>query len=512
MSDSDIPSKPSRPINRWGMGVMSVLQLVFLAAFLVAANYLATQHYKRVDLSREGAYSISPATERYLTDAALAKRERPVKWIMAWRKSSPFFERTRALAEEYARKSGGKIELELIDPLRGPARAQQVMASYGLSLVHDMILIDARADDAPVVRETAEGRRELNTHVKIATAEEMVIYTTDNESQRRPTSFQGEDVLTARLVEAIEGKPRRMLFLADKSRVQGSGDESPWAALEGTLRLQNIELAGVNLSGMKEVPADAEGVALVAPKYDLTDEELAVLEAYWNRPRAALLILLEPGEAPPKLRAFLRSQGVTPRRDRVVTRIDERTESTVRAAFTYGVPFLKDLAGQTTLFEGASCSLEVRENQDDLMDRRIFPIGLIEAAEGYWGESKFGDGKEAYDEREDQAAPLFLAAGVVRGAEADDRFAAGSSRMVVMSNIDFLKTTHQQAANFDFLASASNWLVGRESLAGIGPRSIGTYKMPILDAQVSFINRVNLFFLPGFLILVGAFIWSSRRA
>jgi hypothetical protein len=86
---------------------------------------------------------------------------------------------------------------------------------------------------------------------------------------------------------------------------------------------------------------------------------------------------------------------------------------------------LKDLAGQTTLFEGASCSLEVRENQDDLMDRRIFPIGLIEAAEGYWGESKFGDGKEAYDEREDQAAPLFLAAGVVRGAEADDRFAAG---------------------------------------------------------------------------------------
>jgi hypothetical protein len=36
--------------------------------------------------------------------------------------------------------------------------------------------------------------------------------------------------------------------------------------------------------------------------------------------------------------------------------------------------------------------------------------------------------------------------------------------------------------------------------------------MPILAAQVSFINRVNLFFLPGFLILVGAFIWSSRRA
>jgi hypothetical protein len=57
-----------------------------------------------------------------------------------------------------------------------------------------------------------------------------------------------------------------------------------------------------------------------------------------------------------------------------------------------------------------------------------------------------------------------------------------------------------------------NWLMDRQALAGIGPRSLGTYKLPILDAQVSFINRVNLFFLPALLLLTGAFIWSSRRA
>lgn len=516
MSDSiptpDPPPKPARPINRWGIGLMAAIQLVSITALLLAANYLATRHYSRIDLSRDGAYSLSPATRGFLADPVITERDRPVKWIMAWRKSSPFFERARALAEEYARHSGGAIELEIVDPLRGPARAQQVMANYGISLVHDMILIDARADDSPAVRDSDEGRRELNARVRIATAEEIVVHSTDTDGQRRPTGFQGEDILTARLVEAIEGKPRRLLFLADKSRVQGSEDKSPWAALEDTLRLQNIQLSGINLSGLPDIPEDAEGIALVAPKYDFTDDEVAVLERYWNRPGSAVLILLEPGETPPKLRAFLRSQGVTPRRDRIVTRVDSRTESTVRAAFTYGVPFLNDLAGQTTLFEGASSSLEVREGEDDLVDRRIFPIGLIQAAEDFWGETKFGDGKESFDPREDHPAPLFLAAGVVRGVEADDRFAAGSSRMIVVSNIDFLKTTHQQAANFDFLASAGNWLVGRESLAGIGPRSLGTYKLPILDAQVSFINRVNLFFLPGFLILAGALIWSSRRA
>ena len=108
--------------------------------------------------------------------------------------------------------------------------------------------------------------------------------------------------------------------------------------------------------------------------------------------------------------------------------------------------------------------------------------------------------------------PLFIAACVTRGAASDDRFADATSRMVVVSNTDFLSPDSQHAENIDFLASSVNWLMNRQSLAGIGPRSLGIYKLPILDAQVSFINRVNLFFLPGFLFLTGAFIWSSRRA
>jgi ABC-type uncharacterized transport system involved in gliding motility auxiliary subunit len=154
----------------------------------------------------------------------------------------------------------------------------------------------------------------------------------------------------------------------------------------------------------------------------------------------------------------------------------------------------------------------VREGADDLLNRRIYPIGLIEVQPPFWGETKFGKGNEAFNEEEDHAAPFSIAASVTRGAEADDRFAADTSRMVVISNTDFLAAKNQSAENLDFLASSANWLVGRESLAGIGPRSLGTYKLPLLDAQVSFINRVNLFFLPAFLIVIGIFVWSSRRA
>jgi hypothetical protein len=504
-------SNPARALNRWGIGTLSILQILFLALILITLNYLAAHYFLRADLSREAAYSLSPSTRSYLADPAIKSREKPIKWIMAFRRSSPFYERVRAIAEEYARHSNGKIILEVVDPLRSSDRTEQVAAAYGITLVRDLIIMDARNDDSPVTTEDTTGTKSLNPNVKIVVADEMAIHTT-TDGQRRITGFQGEDILTARLVESIEGSPKKMLFLADKSRIDAAGENSPWKSLEDTLRFQNVELSPVNLSGLKEIPAATEGVALVAPKYDLTDEELAVLENYWNRPHAAILVILKPGETPTKLRAFLRNHGVTPRRDRVITLDENRITTTARGAFTFGVDFTKDLAGQATVFEGASSSLEVREGAEDLMNRQINPIGLIEVSKGFWGESRFGEGKETYDEKEDHAAPLHLAACVTRGAASDDRFASDTSRMIVISNTDFLDPARQRAENIDFLASSVNWLVNRESLAGIGPRSLGTYKLPILDAQVSFINRVNLFFLPAFLLLIGALVWSSRRA
>jgi len=518
---SEPKAKPARPLNRWSVGTLSVLQIVFLAITLVALNYLAENHFQRIDYSREGNYTLSPRTKNYLKGQDLSEHEKPIKWIMAFRRSSPFYERVRAIAEEYARLSDGKIELEFVDPLRSSDRAQEVIAAYGLPLTKDLIIMDARKDDGPVSSEETvssddpeadkKPSRILNPNIKIVVAEDMVVYTTvDN--QRRPTGFQGEDVLTARLVESIEGRARKMVFLSDKSRIDIENENSPLKSLQSTLLFQNVELRGINLSGLEEIPADVEGVAMVAPKYDVTDAELAVLEKYWNSPRAALLILLTAGETPPKLRTFLRSNGVTPRNDRIISVKDKSVNTATRGVFTYGVDFTKSLAGQATIFEGATSSMEVREGAEDLMNKQINPVPLIQAAEGFWGETKFGEKNIAFDPAEDNAPPLSIAAGVTRGAASDDRFADDTSRMVVISNTDFLKPNQMHAENIDFLASSVNWLMNRKSLAGIGPRTIGTYKLPLLNAQVSFINRVNLFFIPAFLFLTGTFIWSSRRA
>lgn len=503
--------KPARPLNRWGMGTLSVLQTTLLAVILIALNYLAVHHFHRIDASRSADYSLSPATRNYLKSETIQSRQSPIKWIMAFRRTSPFYERVRILAEQYEQLSSRKIDLEVVDPIRSPDRMQEITAAYGITLVRDLIIIDARTDESAALTEDANKIKVLNPHVKILAAEDMAVFAIAD-GKRKLTAFQGEDVLTARLVESIEGKPRKMALIADKSRIDTSDLSPARKALEDLLRFQNVELSEITIANLANIPADISGLVLVAPKYDLTDDELAVLERYWDQPRAAFLVFIDSGEAPPKLRSFLRSNGITPRKDRVVARDNQKLVTTARGIFAKGVPFIQDLAGQTTEFGGASSSLDVREGAEDLMNRRINPIGLLQSADGFWGETKFGQGDEAFDEKEDNPPPFYLAACATRGAESDDRFAADTSRMVVIANTDFLNPDNHRAENLDFLASSVNWLVGREALAGIGPRSLWSYKLPILDAQVSFINRVNLFFLPAFIILIGAFVWSSRRA
>lgn len=505
-------SKPKAPsLNRWSIGSISVIQIVLLALAVMLVNYLSLHHYLRADLSRNKDYSLSSSTSNYLKSEALQNREQPIIWIMAFRKSSPLYEQVRALAEEYERLSKGKIDLQLIDPTRNSSKMQEIVAAYGITLARDIIIMDARTDDSPAMTEDANRVKALNPNIKVVLAEEMAVFGIEN-NERKLTGFQGEDVMTARLVESIEGKPRKMALITDKSRL-GRGDTHPSTqALQKLLRFQNIDLVELELASVKTIPDEISGIIIASPKFDITAAELQVLETYWKQPRAAILTLLDASTAPPNIKSFLRSNGITPRADRIITEGSYGLVTSAKGNFTSGIPFLSDLANQSSEFGGASASLEVRENADDLLDRRIYPVGIFEVDPNFWGETRFGSGKESYDEREDNAGPLYLAASTTRGAQGDDRFANETARMVVINNIDFLNPIHQRAENMDFLASSVNWLVGRDDLAGIGPRSLPVYKLPLYQAQASFINRINLIFIPAALFLIGAFVWSSRRA
>jgi len=512
MSDpKPVETKP-RALNRWNIGTLSIVQILALVVTVIAANYLGSYYYAKKDLSRGENYSLSHWTSGLLKSEPLQSRKTPVKIIIAFRRSTPITERVNVLIEEYARMSGGKIIVEKFDPVRNVDRAQQVAETYNLAANSgvinrdDLVIIDAREDTKEQVS------KEDSAKIRIVTREHMLLYENgEGKSARRMSAFQGEDVLTTGLLCALEGKPRLLYFLADKSDFQTDLNSGAWAVMRDSLLSQNLVPLPVKMAELKEIPADAAGLIIAAPRYDFTKEELAMLVEYWNRPASNIMVILRAQQTPDNLRSFLRDHGVTPRRDQIVTNKGKNAVFRVDATFTSGFEFTRDFWNKTTSFDGLSSSLEVREGAEDLNNRRIVPIKLLESLPQYWGETNKSASVPTYSEVEDIKGPLTLAAAVIRGAAADDRFAEKSSRMIVFSNANFLEPNSLRNENIDFFNACSNWLVGREEMTGTGPRTIGTYKLPLLTTQASFINRINLFYLPAAVLLLSLFVWNARR-
>lgn len=505
---TDQESQPTRRNSRrGGIGFLSLLQVAFVVCIFFALNFLSSQHNRPIDLSDNLGFTLADSTHRYLGSEAVRDREAPIDLIVVFRADSPFYDRIRPLAEEYARLSGGKIRLRLVDPIRANDVAESLSAEYGLVFSQDMVIIDARAPD----ERAATDNKGQSPHIHVAKIEDMLVFETDANQQRKVRAFLGEDAMRAGLVEAIEGRRRKMWVLADKSDLTSVENEGLWTVFASNLLSQNILPERVPFAGVERVPDDIEAIAIIDAAYDFTSEEIQALEEYWSRPRAALLVTVGTHDPPRRLRAFLREQGVTPRNEQVVSMIDGLVRTSVTAGFTEGMEFTRDLWEKTTGFEGTTRALEVREGAEDLLNRRVQPFTLVQADPRFWGETHFPAETIAFDPEEDLGAPVPLAAAVLRGNATDDRTAGRVSRMIVLGNSAFMRPANVRKANLDLLASCANWLVGREALAGESARNIPRYRLPLLEPQITYINRVNLVILPALLLLIGTMVWSSRR-
>jgi hypothetical protein len=497
----------ARPVKRFRIGFLSVLQTLLVILIFFAVNFLAAQLYRPFDLSQDLDFTLSPSTSRYLASEVISEREDPIEMIVAFRADAPFYSRIRPIAEEYARLSKGKVKLRFVDPIRANDLAETLAAEYGIIFQQDLVIIDARSQE----ERATSTEKQVSPHVNIVKFEDMVVYKTDANNQRRIVGFLGEDALRAGLLSAIEGEPRYMWVLTDKSDLNAEGSDI-WAVLSANLVSQNILPERIPFTGIESIPDEVDSIAIISPSYDFSPEEIQLLESFWNRPRSSILVTTGDKEVPPRLRAFLRGNGVTPRNDRVLTVKSGTIQTAVTSRFTTGVEFTRDLWEKNTVLEGVTQSLDVREGDNALLTKGITPLLLLESWPTFWGETDFPADEVSLDKREDTPGPVSLAAAVIRGAPNDEVLANEVSKMVVISNSGFLEPKHAQPQNLDFLASSANWLVGRDELTGEGPRSLRLYKLPILKPQVGFINRVNLLFVPGFALLIGAIIWSSRRS
>lgn len=519
MADNDSHfdmAPPPQPVKKLGLGVRAVLQIVFAILSLVFIYYLALTYQTRKDLSERSDFTVSEATENLLRSSGVMDREEPIKIIAALRKSSPHYSRLRPVVDEYERLSKGKVKLEYLDPIRDKDRAFEIQNNYGDLLADklfedDIFIIDARKGASA---NSVEATEDVTSHLRYLPASSMVISRTDINNQRRVVGYQDEDLLSSMLQSAIEGKPRIMYLVEDKSDLEVTAAGSPLQVISEALQKQNIYLLPLKISQVDRIPENAEGLVIVAPEYDFEPKEIEVLESYWKRPSSAIIAYLNPTTRPVNLRAFLRKNGVTPRDDRIIRTRNGRTENQVLATFTVGAGLGVNgsLEMKSVPFEGRVGSLEVREGAEDLVANRIQAYSLIETAPDFWGETDYKKANPKYDDDSDYSGPLSIGAAVIRGNANSDDTAPNISKMIILSTSDFLDPARLGNEQLDFVKNSTYWLLGREELMGIGPRSLQRRKLNLIKDDVKFLSNIVLFFIPVGLLLVAMFVWNIRRA
>ena len=507
---------PPQPVKKLGLGVRAVLQIVFAILSLVFIYYLSLTYQTRKDLSEGSDFTVSEATKNLLRSSGVMDREEPIKIIAALRKSSPHYSRLRPVVEEYERLSKGKVKLEYLDPIRDKDRAFEIQNNYGDLLADklfedDIFIIDARKGASA---NSVEATEDVTSHLRYLPASSMVISRTDINNQRRIVGYQDEDLLSSMLQSAIEGKPRIMYLVEDKSDLEVTAAGSPLQVISEALQKQNIYLLPLKISQVDRIPENAEGLVIVAPEYDFEPKEIEVLESYWKRPSSAIITYLNPTTRAVNLRAFLRKNGVTPRDDRIIRTRNGRTENQVLATFTVGAGLGVNgsLEMKSVPFEGRVGSLEVREGAEDLVANRIQAYSLIETAPDFWGETDYKKANPKYDDDSDYSGPLSIGAAVIRGNANSDDTAPNISKMIILSTSDFLDPARLGNEQLDFVKNSTYWLLGREELMGIGPRSLQRRKLNLIKDDVKFLSNIVLFFIPVGLFLVAMFVWNIRRA
>jgi hypothetical protein len=184
----------------------------------------------------------------------------------------------------------------------------------------------------------------------------------------------------------------------------------------------------------------------------------------------------------------------------------------VTVVFLDGNPVTKRLKGVTTQFLGGTQSLTL--DQAAAKNAHIHLQSLIEAAEGFWGETEYnrGDGSPVYfDPKKDKAPPLTIAVSVEKGALDDTRVQVDSSRMILVANGDFLGNDALTEANVDFALSSLNWLLDRGELIGIAAKPANAFNLNLSDQELSRISLVVLVLIPGGVALIGLAGWLKRR-
>ena len=484
---------------RWLRSLNLVLQALLVLSFFGGLNYVAKNHAWRFDLTKQRKFSLSAETLSYIKNL-----QRPVHVIVTLSPENDNPE-VKGLIDEYVYatedRPAGRITQERLDVYQHRRRSEEL-----------------GVDQAGIIVLLSGDKR------RIVTIDELYTF-----KEQKRDAFRGEQVLTAAMLDVSTLGREKIYFVSGHGelRIDNTDAQIGLSTVRDQLKVRNFDVDVLDLTAVRKIPSDASLLVIVAPQSRFSPAEQEILRQYLGANAGRMLLFLPMGRSTAALgldELLLDDWGILVHNDVIFDpeNISENLDLLVRA-LAPDHPITKALVdiGSQPLRLG--------------MARTVFPdpgrplgsglntVTLAATSENAWGErggSKPGTLPRFDPGIDTRPLPGMEPAGRLGVIVASERlavrdnlpFSVRGGKLVVFGTGDLITNGRIDAASLRLMLNAVNWSVDRDHALAIPPRTIERFHLALSASDFTKLRLALLLVLPGAAMLLGLFVYWTRRA
>ena len=484
--ETNSPSSPAASrLCRLALRANLAAILLLAIAIFAMLNYLSLRHYTRLHWSRDPYARLSDKSLQLLDSIA-----DDIHIVALLRPTHEAYRSVSTLLQEYAARAPS-VTLAFVDPDRDMARTEQLARQYRL------------AGSECIVFEVG-GRHQA------VSAENLLEYdgpVSGTETPRRV--FRGEQLFTSVLFALTQASRPAVYF------VQGHGERSPdqfdrrtgYSRIATRLRDENLEVELLNLGETQSVPSPCALMIIAGPSQSFSPYEITLVRDYLNR-KGRLLLLLD-ARIQTGLEPLLAEWGVGLGDDVVV---DESLTLSGRELHiaTYPVHAITEpLQGLASVF---FLPRSIRARPFTVGGDKPLVSELATCSPAGWAEFDPDAPAPRFDSQVDIPGPVPVAVAIERGPIPGVHVQIRPTRLVLIGDSDFVSNGGLMGANADFFLNSVNWLLDRDELLALAPKTMDEHRLVMDAPQLQRLFWAVVVALPALVAVLGLGVaWWRRR-
>ncbi len=475
---------PAFPLRRLALFANLAAIVALACALFAMVNYLSMRHYARLHVGRDLFAQLSEKSLRLLRSVMV-----DIRIIALIRPSNEAHRSVTALLQEYAAGSPN-VSVEFVDPDRDLARTEQLAGLYRLG-GSECVVFDI-------------GGR----HQAVPAADLIEYGYPDGDSSKPRRSFRGEQLFSSAIYSLTQATRPVVHF------IQGHGERSPadfdrrngCSRIAARLREENLDIESLNLGEAKAIPNNCALMIIAGPVQTFAPFEIALIRDHLDR-KGRLLLLLD-ARVQSGLEPLLLEWGAVLGDDIVVdaTRTLSGRELYISAYPPHPITDpLQSLA--SVLFLPRS----IRPRPFTAGGDKPVVSPLATSSPQGWAEFDPDDPTLHFDPQVDIPGPVPIAVAIERGPVPGVHVQIRPTRLVVIGDSSFVSNGGLMGANADLFLNSVNWLLDREELLSISPRTFEDLRLVMDDHQLRRLFWAVVVLPPLLVAALGlAVLWRRR--